>query len=195
MKFDLTSIDEIIKESKNVSYNFSDDTLKAVNLEYSKSLMDESYYKILTATARLYPDAQFLELGTNTGASAVAYLYGKPNVPIYTYDVIKDSRWFIHDGLSDKCIFKQESATDCKYDLKKIDIIFLDMNHDAVMEDKAMLNLHNQGLLKGCLVILDDIHINSDMDNWWNNLALGQIEKVDITRAGHASGTGILIFE
>jgi predicted O-methyltransferase YrrM len=187
MKFDL---DAIIKASKNVSYNFRDDILKSVDIEYSRYFMEEpSYFKLLTATAMLYPDAQFFDIGTYRGASAVAYLYGKPNTLVHTYD-IQNANQFIHDGLRDKIKVVHGDCRTMKFDVKP-DIIYLDISHNGDDEANTLMSLDAQGMLKNCMVILDDIHLNDNMKRLWAGIESDQ--KVDITKDGHSTGTGVFI--
>jgi hypothetical protein len=40
-------------------------------------------------------------------------------------------------------------------------------------------------------VFCDDIHLNHNMENWWQSV---KIEKYDITDIGHFSGTGLINF-
>lgn len=188
MQFDVNAI---IQQSKKVSYNFKSDILKKIDIEFSRYYMEEpSYFKVLTAISQLYPEAQFVDFGTFTGASAVAYLYGGTKKPVYTYDTQAAHR-FVHDGLMDRIILKKEDVTTCKFELGKIDIIFLDISHNGDDEAKALKNLDDQGILKDCMVIFDDIHLNEPMKKLWDGI--GADKKLDITADGHATGTGIIL--
>lgn len=191
MNFD---IETIIKNSKKVSYDFSNDILRNVNLEYSRYFMEQpSYYALLTSIAQLYPDAQYLDLGTNTGSSAVAYAYGKPNKKIYSYDVIPVNE-FIHDGLKDIIELRKQDVTTCDFsDIGKIDFIFMDISHNGDDEAKTIMNLQRQGILKDCMVMFDDIHLNKDMERLWAGVESDV--KVDITADGHITGTGLILIK
>lgn len=187
MTFD---IDAIIKASKNVSYNFKNDILKSIDIEFSRYFMEEpSYFKLLTATAQLYPDAQFYDIGTFKGASAIAYLYGKPNTIVHTFD-IQNANKFIHDGLRDRIKVLQGDCRNLKFDVSP-DIIFLDISHNGDDEADTLRNLDAQGMLKNSMVILDDINLNDNMKKLWAGIESDQ--KVDVTKDGHATGTGIFI--
>lgn len=191
MKFTAESIQAIIKASKDVSYNFKKDSIKKVDLEFSRYFMEEpSYFKLLTATAMTFPDAQFVDMGTFTGASAVAYLYGNPSKKIYTYDTQSAHR-FIHDGLLDRIDVRKEDVMKCKFEMGKIDIIFLDISHNGDDEADTLRNLEAQGVLTDCMVILDDINLNDQMKKLWAGIEADV--KMDITADGHATGTGVFI--
>ena len=190
------NVADIIKESKNVSYNFRSDILKKIDVEFSRYYMEEpSYFKVLTAISRLYPEAQFLELGTFTGSSAVAYLYGGTKKPVYTYDIEETNR-FIHDGLKDRIIIKKEDCRTASFkDLGKVDIIFLDISHNGDDEAEALRNMDAQGMLHDAMIIYDDIYLNDAMKKLWATSS-GREDipsKFDITADGHATGTGILL--
>jgi hypothetical protein len=75
-------------------------------------------------------------------------------------------------------------------DLDSSRFIFLDVDHDGVYEDIFYKHLKDSNW-KG-IMVLDDIRLNDEMTNFWNNI---EEKKVDITNIGHWSGTGIVIFE
>lgn len=192
MQFD---VEAIVKESREVSYNFKSDILKKIDVEYSRYFMqsDGEQYRLLTAIAKLYPEAQFVDLGTFTGASALAYLYGKPQKPIYSYDM-ENSHRFIHDGLLDRIILKKEDCRTADFKaLGKIDIILLDISHNGDDEAAVLNNLHTQGILSDAMIIFDDINLNENMKRLWDGVSGKEgNSKYDITQFGHATGTGLL---
>ncbi len=194
MQFD---VEAIVRESKEVSYNFKSDILKNVDVEYSRYFMQPSgeQYRLLTAIAKLYPEAQFLDLGTFTGASAIAYIYGKPQKPIYSYDMESSTHRFVHDGLLDRIILKKEDCRTADFSaIGKIDIILLDISHTGDDEAATLLNLQKQGILEDVMIIFDDIHLNDNMKRLWAG-ASGKEgnSKFDITEHGHSTGTGIIL--
>ena len=74
-------------------------------------------------------------------------------------------------------------------EIRKTRFIFLDVDHDGLYEDKFYSFL-NSIEWKGILV-LDDIHLNEPMKNFWNGISQ---EKYDLTQIGHWSGTGLVVF-
>ena len=42
------------------------------------------------------------------------------------------------------------------------------------------------------ILLLDDIHLNPEMQSFWDWIPVGR--KVDLTRLGHHSGTGAVLF-
>ncbi len=184
-------IDEILKKSLEVSYNLRDPIFSKMDVEYSSFFMrPKSYFKVLTATAQLYPEAHFLELGTFTGASALAYAYGKPETTIETCD-IKDARRFVGDDFEGMNF----TMTDCRDHVWKTkpDVLFLDITHNGEDERITMANLERQGFLDGVLMFFDDIVINDEMKKFWAEVKAEN--KRDITEYGHYDGFGVGIYE
>ncbi len=187
----MLNINDIIKKSKEVSYDLRSDIFKKLDMDYCRHLMenDSAYYKILTAIALLKPDYQYLELGTSFGASALAYRYGNPKTTIYTYD-IENNHKFIADDISG-ILVRKDDVTRCKFDIPKPDFIFIDISHNGTDEHNTLKSLESQGFLENCIVMLDDIHFNKEMEILW--AAIHADEKYDVTTDGHATGTGIFI--
>jgi len=143
----------------------------------------KEHYRLLMFVSSLFESEILFDVGTNTGVSALALSNSKNKIK--TYDVvqlldqnppIENIEFILGDSTSDK-------------DLKHSPLIFLDVNHDGSYEDIFYNHLHNIKW-KGIL-LLDDIHINEPMKNFWNNITE---EKYDITRLGHWSGTGLVVF-
>ena len=138
----------------------------------------------------LFPESNFLELGTLYGGSALAYLYGRPETVVVTYDAYPNHTKFFKEmeGLD----FRLGDCRTEKFD-KKYDIIFMDISHNGIDEIETMKNLESQGMIKDCMIIFDDIILNEEMKKFWESL--NPAIKRDITKDGHGSGTGICIYE
>ena len=68
-------------------------------------------------------------------------------------------------------------------------IILLDTFHDGTFELKFYNHLKSINY-KGYL-LLDDIKLNNEMVEFWNQI---ELEKQDLTHIGHVSGTGVVYF-
>ena len=68
--------------------------------------------------------------------------------------------------------------------------IMLDTFHDASFE-KEFLNHLIKLNYKGFL-LLDDIYLNDEMKIFWSSMKL---EKYDISKIGHVTGTGLVSFK
>ena len=88
----------------------------------------------------------------------------------------------------------ERRVADCVLDAAEIarsDLVVLDVDpHDGVTERRILKALADAGF-RG-IVLLDDIHLNAAMEDFWASIAL---PKVDVTAVGHASGTGIVMFD
>lgn len=78
-------------------------------------------------------------------------------------------------------------------------LVMLDTAHlpDTVpFERELMVRIHQIGF-KG-IMVLDDIHLNSEMRKWWSELLRDQekfgFKAIDVTSMGHVTGTGLLDF-
>ena len=68
-------------------------------------------------------------------------------------------------------------------------LIMLDTNHDGIFERKFYAFL-KENRYRG-LLFLDDIHLNTAMIRFWNEIVE---PKEDITDLGHFSGSGLVTF-
>ncbi len=176
---ELNSLDtSYINEYSNVLVNPLHDTFY-FHLESGKE-----HYRLLMYISTLYNNEIIFDIGTNKSMSALALSYNKSN-KVKTFDLVKvldtnpvvdNIEYILGDSTKDS-------------DLIKSNLIFLDVDHDGIYEDIFYDHLKNINW-KGIL-ILDDIKLNEEMDNFWNRI---EEEKYDITNIGHWSGTGMVIF-
>tara|TARA_R100001510_G_C7632268_1_gene190952 strand:+ start:737 stop:1333 length:597 start_codon:yes stop_codon:yes gene_type:complete len=170
-------------ERKDMKENFTD------------SVDTEHHYKLLSYISNQKDNQLIYELGTHYGLSAVAFSTNKTN-KIVTYDVVRRNTIQLPDNVEQRIgnIFELGQ----KDELLKADIIFLDTGHLGEFEIKIYTYLKNMNW-KGIL-ICDDIHFNSFMKNFWNEI---DVTKYDVTEIGHKenpigpednTGTGIVDF-
>jgi hypothetical protein len=151
------------------------------------------HHSLLSFLAKQLPEgAKVVDLGTLFGASALALAHGLPSGTIITYDIrdniprgvasirnVPNIDVRVGDG-----IVAFESYLDA-------DLILLDVDpHDGIQEKDFMERMMRAGF-KG-VVVCDDIYCNAAMTAFWNWIP---IEKHDITRFGHLSGSGIVVFD
>jgi len=146
----------------------------------------KEHYRLLAYISNHYEGALILDIGTNTGSSALA-LSLSGNNHIISYD-IEDCRE--GHGLNEKIEHKVMLATDDIVSVKSASLIFLDTKHDGVFENEFRNKLEEINW-KGVL-ILDDIYLNPEMKSFWDSITQ---EKIDLTKVGHWSGTGAVIFQ
>jgi hypothetical protein len=155
------------------------------NIYYFHLQSGKEHYRLLMYIATLFENEIFFDIGTNKCMSALALSYNKKN-KVKTYDLIKvlpenpqvvNIEYFIGDSTEDE-------------DLKNSKLIFLDVDHDGLYENKFYRHLRNINW-KGIL-LLDDIHLNESMIEFWKKI---EEKKYDLTNIGHWSGTGLVIFD
>lgn len=157
----------------------------------------QEHYRLLTFLAGLLHNTStkpMIDIGTYFGFSALA-LSSSPSSYVITYDVVD----CIPDEHDDCLTIKSKTnidfrITDCLNDIDTLcdaDLICLDVDpHDGQQETEIIDALQETGY-KG-LLVLDDIHLNEDMERFWNSIKL---PKIDVTKYGHHSGTGLVVFD
>lgn len=149
------------------------------------------HYQLLSTIALACPKGtRFLEIGTRLGMSSLAIHHGGC-VDITTCD-LEDN---IPDGKSVKAFpeikFLVKDGFELLESYRSWDIIFIDVDpHDGIQERRMIKKLVENDF-KGIL-LLDDIHLNPEMQSLWDWIPAGR--KVDLTRFGHNSGTGAVLF-
>jgi tetratricopeptide (TPR) repeat protein len=156
----------------------SDENRKYINLPSGE------HYKFLTYMSRRLNNALIFDIGTNYGGSALALADNKSN-KVVSYDVVSMSRI---KGAPANIELKIGNALADKR-LLRADVILLDTMHDGVFENEAYKFLTDNNY-RGIL-ILDDIHLNGAMENFWSGI---KERKIDLTDIGHLTGTGIVDF-
>lgn len=151
----------------------------------------QEHYKLLNEFASRLADpvALIYDVGTHKGHSALSLAYQTDATVVsydltdefYDYDVIQmaedyDVHFHIGDVLRDP-------------NLLESDLILLDTDHDGSFENEFYCHIRRD--FKGFL-LLDDIHLNSWMSNFWKSIPE---RKIDLTPVGHYTGTGLIIFE
>lgn len=133
-----------------------------------------------------------VDIGTYLGFSALAFAQN-PNVKVVSYDIVPD-----HQANLPKLPNITYKVADCtlpsEMDLiAKAPIILLDIDpHDGIQERDIFTQLEIAGF-RGILV-LDDIYVNNAMKGFWDWIP-ENYKKYDVTRFGHFSGTGIVVFD
>ena len=144
------------------------------------------HYKLLSYIANNFTGITIMDIGTNVGSSAIALAINDSN-KVISYD-LEDCRQGY--GIKDNIEYRLKLATEDVNDINDATIIFLDTKNDGIFENEfrnKLIELNWKGYL-----FLDDIHLNAEMVAFWNSITQ---EKIDLTKIGHWSGTGVVIFE
>lgn len=149
----------------------------------------QEHYRLLDYLVTTFSNQIIVDIGTHKAASAVS-LAGNSTNRVYTFDIEE----LVEVDLSDipniqRCI---DDITKPDYHdlLKKACLVFLDTSpHEGVFETRVYNHLVNLGF--NGVLCLDDIHLNEGMDNFWNQI---KHRKFDVTKYGHHTGTGLVLF-
>ncbi len=152
------------------------------------------HYRLLETLSLNYKS--IIDIGTHRGSSAYSLSYSGDN-KVHSFDII--------DKIGDKSRFPSNINfyydnlwTDDGFEKHKNLIlesacIFLDVDpHNGTMEFEFYNKLKDNNY-KGIL-LCDDIHYFSEMkEKFWNLVPVS--EKYDLTKIGHWSGTGLILFK
>ena len=183
--FDL--IDE--KKLKNIDLAALSDSVKAQEFkDYFLDSPGREHYRLLAYFSGMYSKSKLLDIGTYLGHSALALSYNQTN-EVLSFDIVKNNnlkhqhsniKFIIDNILNEKYINIINSAP----------FICLDINHDGVSEQN-IYNFLKKINWKG-LLFLDDIYLNSEMKDFWSTISK---KKYDVTKYGHFTGSGLVLFE
>lgn len=159
--------------------------------------MGLEHYKLLAyLSSQCENGEKVYDIGTFVGYSALALAYN-PNVNVVTYDLYN-----LFPNTADLTAKAYPNITfkiaDCTtpaevQEIAKSPLVFLDVDpHDGIQEPQIFKSLEDAGF-KGIL-LLDDIHLNEGMRNFWNWIP-EKYKKYDISKYGHHSGTGLVVFD
>jgi len=163
--------------------------LLASNSEYQAYFLEKpglEHYRLLAYVSKSMPaGSRVADLGTLFGSSALA-LAANPDVQVITYDVTDHGVTFHLENVT-RVIRDAVAAVD---EYRTCQLILMDIGlHDGLKEQailQSLIDAEYDGVL-----ICDDIHLNSGMRRFWENVSL---DKEDISDIGHCSGTGIIYF-
>lgn len=164
------------------------------------------------------PRRHLVDIGTRYVASALAMASASPAHPkILTFDIPTSmERVNAFRGKSEEDWQAAVKALNIDITFHNLDLlvvsdddfqkymttwlIMLDTFHEPYsvpFEREWLKRLVDAKFFKG-LILLDDIHLNSEMEMWWKELKENALHDGyivhDLTKIGHASGTGLLDF-
>jgi hypothetical protein len=159
--------------------------------EYFKLKSGIEHYRLLTYLSDQFNDTTFYDIGTKGGGSALALSSNKRN-NVLSYDI--ENTYISHQLYEVGNIkFNIEDMSTNEDTLSRVcdsSIIFIDTMHDGAFEQFMYDHLF-KNTYKG-LILFDDIHLNPQMEMFWNRLPCDH--KIDLTKFGHATGTGLVCF-
>ncbi len=155
--------------------------------EYYQEVSSKEHYRLLNYLSNIFSSETFLDIGTLKGCSALALSTNQKN-KVYSFnlseqkelsEILPNVEFILDDILNDSY---NELIISSK-------LILLDTYHDGTFElmfYEKLKQINYKGLL-----ILDDIHLNSEMKTFWESI---NTDKLDITHLGHSTGTGAVFF-
>jgi predicted O-methyltransferase YrrM len=170
----------------------------------------QEHYKLLAGISMQKSNIKILEIGTHKGQSAVCLTYGNKfgnNITLNTYDICEIifpqcKKWFSEYNINFyvENLFDNDIRENKKDYILSHDIIFIDIDpHEGILE-LEMYNWLKNNNYQG-IIIFDDIYLGRghfgskaefSMSEFWKKLDLEY--KIDVSKVGHHSGTGIINF-
>ena len=180
-KLDNLTIDDIAQVDLNKINFVSNNT----NLRHDiDGMPGAAHYRLLCLLSTWFNNTYIYELGSWSGGSALCLAYNKSNYVI-SYDVVH----LVEVKQQPNMEFRQGDFEHDKQ-LLQSPFIFIDVSHDGRLE-KRIYDYLVKNNYKG-LTVWDDINLNPEMREFWASVTH---EKRDLTKFGHYSGTGVIIFK
>lgn len=156
-------------------------------------------YRLYSYLSSLFDDIHILDLGTSHGTSAIALSHNDTNL-VVSYDIVDCIRNNNHNIYKkSNIVFKVKNILDdLNLDfLSKVKIIMIDIDHYG-KEEKYIIDKLYELNFSGIIILDDvfnhpDIEINKCMKSLWDSLNYENVKKINITKYGHWSGTGLLL--
>lgn len=159
------------------------------------------HYRLLAGLCRVRPPRLVIEVGTYTGASALAFLeHAAPGTRVVTYDIIPapeiPGSLLTPDDFAGGNLEQRigNLADPAYWETQKglfgdADLIFLDGPKDGVFEPHMLRKLASLETANGFVLVVDDIRFLEMLEPWANF----PFPKLDLTSFGHWSGTGLAL--
>lgn len=173
--------DETVKESGSIDLEEALEGYK-IQKDAREYMLKTPYFRCLSAYCKLYDVQHVLEIGTCTGASAVAMAHHA--VKVDTFDVTTDD---IDQSLEDKNInfYQLQTPSSClEVNLDPYDLIFIDIDHMGDMERQLDNKLTEE--YEG-IAFYDDIYFSYEMRAFWE-----KIKQPKLGLPWHFTGFGVV---
>lgn len=187
----------MINELKSLTNEFID-SFDLSHLEKLSINMQDNFlfppgnspFKLYAYLSTLFNNKIILDIGTEYGNSALSFSYNESN-RVISYNIIEQGASSISkENITWKVMdFRNDDTID--YD--NVEVICIDVDPHDGKQEVEMIQFLKDKKWSGIL-LLDDIHKDHQMDNFWNSLDFSEDVKYDITSIGHSSGTGVILF-
>jgi len=201
-------LDLKLETIQKLSVDFLSDNPQIAQIADVREPCGKEHYFFLAALGIQLTQKKIIELGTHNGRSTIALNYGNLKTTngnqIYTYDI---TNWLLpHIFANTNIVYRMENLFDPRVreanrdHILSADVIFIDVDpHEGVVEYDFYLWLKTNDY-RG-IILFDDIHLGcghmgvntgNSMQQFWDKV--DDTYKIDLTRVGHWSGTGIVCF-
>lgn len=148
------------------------------------------YYEFLNVFARKFSPELTLELGTWRGDSSKAIAEGNSNGKVITVDINNELQ---EVNKRNNVSYRLHESLELIPELGKLDILFIDTEHDGC-RPLYEFNLYKDYVKQGGVIFFDDIALNDQMCNFWNELNPEGYRKLELP-VHFDAGFGCLIKE
>jgi predicted O-methyltransferase YrrM len=192
MKVNTQELFTTIKQLNNQDLNGIDlDNLSSLITDESASgyflgLSGDEHYRLLSQISNMLDSKILLDVGTFKGCSALALSMNQSN-ELKSFDINPGHRRLSKVPDNVEFIIDDILRDQYKDLILSSPFILLDTDHTGPVEHEFYSHIKSLGW-RGVL-LLDDIHLNDPMKEFWSSI---QDEKEDITSIGHWSGTGLV---
>ena len=152
----------------------------------------KEHYRFLIYMSLHFNGCDIFELGTYGGESALA-MSSNPSNQIYTFDIVKTYSQELSKNKNNIHFHIEDIMEHPEHHEKLLSssFIFLDTVHDGKTE-KRFYDFLITNNYKGILCMDDVCHTSyPELHSVWNNI---ETSKIDVTKYGHETGTGLVIF-
>ena len=158
------------------------------------------HYRLLAGLVSTLKPRRIIEVGTETGASAlVMKQFLPPEGKITTFDIVPWSAFsnsvLVAGDFADARLEQRVEDPTMRSGFERnrtlfeeADMFFVDAAKDGKMEDRILAFLYSLPQDKQRILVLDDIRLMT-MISTWRSISL---PKLDMTSLGHWTGTGIV---
>jgi predicted O-methyltransferase YrrM len=177
---------KITIEKQKVKEQNIDFFLKEVGIDWP--FRGGEHYQLLTYLSSILEGQSIIDAGTYQGLSCLCLAQNKAN-KVFTYDISPVNAPFLQN-YQNVTIITKDINRESHDVLKSSKVILLDVDpHDGQQEEvfsRLLKEINYEGF-----VIADDIHLNPNMQFWWDSL---EERCYDVTDIGHVTGTGIICY-
>jgi hypothetical protein len=178
-----------LKKSILDAKNLSDITdVPSYSLPYFNQPAGQEHYKLLVYLSQYFNNCLISDIGTHSGASALALSQNLSN-KVFSLDVVNHRNGNSFPSNIEFCIGNFKTEENIQKKILSSSLILLDIDHQYINE-QWMYEFLVRNDWKGML-LCDDIHYFQPLHKFWANI---KHPKYDLTRYGHSSGTGCVLF-